>query len=87
MELLIFLSLSAIIIASIVWYIAKVFISENIEEYNKLNHLIDFKHLRDLKAHDKPHISKKAHEHHRNVKIAVVVIVTAILVLITQNVS
>ena len=86
MELLIALSIAAIVIASIIWYIAKVFISTHVEDYNKFNHFIDFKHLKELKAHHEPHISKKAHEHDRNVKFAVIVIITAVLVLISQSV-
>ena len=87
MELLIALSIAAIIIASIIWYVAKAFISTHIEHYNKFTHINDFKHLKQLKAHDEPHISKKAHEHDRNVKFAVIVIVTAVLILISQSVN
>ena len=87
MELLIALSISAIVIALIVWYLAKVFISTHVKEYNKFIHFIDFKHLKDLKVHDEPHVSKKAHEHDRNVKFAVVVIISAVLILISQSVN
>jgi len=87
MELLIILSVAAILIAFIVWYEAKIFISTHVEEYNKFIHFIDFKHLKELKTHDEPHISDKAHTHHRNVKIAVVVIISALLVLISRSVN
>ncbi|MGK0272473.1 MAG: hypothetical protein ACI88H_003145 [Cocleimonas sp.] len=87
MELLIALSIAAIVIASIIWYVAKVFISTHVEDYNKLSHFIDFKHLKELKTHDEPHVSKKAREHDRNIKFAVVVIITAVLILISQSVN
>ncbi len=87
MELLIALSITAIVIAAIVWYKAKVFISTHVKQYNKLIHFIDFKHLKKLKTHDESHISEKAQNHHRNVKIAVVVIISALLVLVTQSVN
>ena len=87
MELFIALSITAIVIAAIVWYQAKVFISTHVTKYNKFIHIIDFKHLKELKTHDEPHISEKAHKHHRNVKVAVIVIITAVLVLITQSVN
>ena len=87
MELLIALSIAAIVIASIIWYVAKIFISTHVQEYNKFLHYIDFKHLKELKAHHEPHIAKKAHEHDRNAKFAVIVIITAVLVLISQSVN
>ena len=87
MELLIIISITAIVIAAIVWYQAKVFISTHVEQYNKFIHIIDFKHLKELKTHDESHISEKAHKHHRNVKVAVVDIITAVLVLIAQSVN
>ena len=87
MELLIALSITAIVIATIVWYRAKVFISTHVKKYNKFIHIVDFKHLKELKTHDESHISEKAHKHHRNIKIAVIVIITAVLVLVTQSVN
>jgi len=87
MEILIILSIIAIIIASIVWYQAKIFISTHVDEYNKFIHFIDFKHLKELKTHDEQHISEKAHAHHRNVKIAVIVIISSLLVIMSQSVN
>jgi hypothetical protein len=87
MELITALSIAAIIIATIVWYQAKVFIAEHVKKYNKFIHHIDFKLLKELRAHEEPGISEKAKKHHRNVKIAAIVIVTAVLVLITQSVN
>ena len=87
MELLIALSITAIVIATIVWYRAKVFISTHVKKYNKFIHHIDFKLLKELRAHEESHISEKAGKHHRNVKIAAIVIISAILILISQSVN
>ena len=87
MELQLIISVIVILIAFVFWYQAKVFISSHVDEYNKFIHFIDFKHLKDLKAHDEPHISDRAHIHHMNVKIAVLMITAAVLVLIMRSVN
>ena len=86
MELLITLSIAAIMIASIVWYKAKVFISEHVKKYNSYLHYIDFKLLKELKKHDQAVISEKAQKHHRNIKISAIVIIISILILLAQRV-
>ena len=86
MEIIFALSIVAIIIAALVWYKAKVFIAEHVDEYNKHRHFIDLKHLKELKTHDEQHISEKAKSHHRNVKISAIVIITSLLILIAQRV-
>ena len=86
MEIIIALSITAIIIAAIVWYKAKVFIAEHVKEYSKHHHYIDFGLLKELKKHDESIISDKAKYHHRNVKISAIVIITALLILIAQGV-
>ncbi len=86
MEYIIAVCIAAIIIASIIWYKAKVFIAEHVKQYNKFIHHIDFRLLKELGAHDQPHISAKALKHHRNVKISAIVIILALLVLISQRV-
>lgn len=87
MELIVALSITAIVIAIIVWYQAKVFIAKHVKKYNKLIHHIDFKLLKELRAHEETHISEKAGKHHRNVKIAFIVIISAMLILISQRVN
>ncbi len=87
MKILVVLSIVAIIIALVFWYQSRTFISHHVKKYNKYTHLSDFKHLADLKSHDETHVSIKAHKHHRNTKIVVFVIITAILILISQNVN
>jgi len=86
MELIITLSITAVIIASVVWYKAKVFIGEHVKKYNSYLHYIDFKLLKELKKHDEPVISEKAQKHHRNVKISAIVIIISILILLAQRV-
>ena len=86
MEIIIALSIAAIIIAALVWYKAKVFIAEHIKEYSKHHHFIDFKLLKELGKHDESVISDKAKSHHRNVKISAIVIITSLLILIAQRV-
>ena len=78
--------ITAIIIAFIIWYKAKVFIAKHVQQYNKLIHHLDFRLLKELGAHDQPHISAEALKHHRNVKISAFVIIIALLVLISQRV-
>jgi len=87
MELPIALSLAAIIIAMIFWYQSRSFISKHIKHYNKFTHLSDFKHLSDLKSHSESYVSIDAHKHHRNTKIAVFVIIAAILILFSRSVN
>ena len=87
MELKIILSIVAIIIAFFVWFRARVFISSHVKRYNQYLHLSDFKLLKELQNHDDSDISSKAKKHHRNVKITAIVIITAVLVLISQRVN
>lgn len=87
MELKIILSIVAIIVAILVWFNARVFISSHIIKYNKYLHISDFKLLKELTNHDDSDISDSAKKHHRNVKITALVIITAVLVLISQRVN
>ena len=86
MEIIIALSLTAIIIASLVWYKAKVFITEHVKKYNSYLHYIDFDLLKELKKHDETVISDKAEKHHRNIKIAAFVIIISLLLILSQSV-
>lgn len=85
MELLTILVITVIILAAIVWFRARVFIAKHFSKYNKFLHISDFHHLRELKSHEEVDVSQKAHEHHRNVKIAVLVIISALLILLSQR--
>ena len=87
MEVLVTLSIVAIFVAMIFWYQSRSFISKHIKHYNKYTHISDFKHLADLKSHDESYVSIDAHKHHRNTKIAVFVIIAAILILMSQSVN
>ena len=86
METIIALSITAIVIASIVWYKAKVFIAEHVKKYNSYLHYIDFNLLKELKKHDESVISDKAEKHHRNIKIAAFVIIISLLLILSQSV-
>ena len=87
MKIIVLVSIVAIIIAMNFWYQSRSFISKHIKTYNKYTHISDFKHLADLKSHDESYVSIDAHKHHRNTKIAVFVIIAAILILISQSVN
>jgi len=87
MELKIILSIVAIIIAILVWFKARVFISSHVQKYNEYIHVSDFKLLKELTSHDDSDISDSAKKHHRNIKITAIVIITAVLVLISQRVN
>ena len=79
------ISIVVIIIAVIVWFKARVFISTHIKDYSEYFHISDFKLLKELTKNDDSYISDSAKKHHRNVKITAIVIITAILVLVSQG--